>query len=60
MCLFSVILTSDSVKYSSGNIAWSIGTRVVVVIGVGVVDIGGRDDGCAGFVGLGGRVGGSA
>ena len=44
--LFSLILTSDSVKYSRGNIAWSIGTRVVVVVGVGVVvGTGGKDDG---------------
>ena len=60
--LFSLILTSDSVKYSRGNIAWSIGTRVVVVVVVVVgvvVGTGGKDDGCAGFVGLGGLVGGS-
>ena len=44
--LFSLIFTSDSVKYSRGNIAWSIGTRVAVdVVGGVVVGTGGKDDG---------------
>ena len=56
MSLFSFSLTSDSVKYSRGKIARSIGVGVVVVVVVVVVE---DDDGGTGFVGLGGLVGGS-